>query len=233
MADADDGIRVSAAVADSAHRRRRRTRTRPVQGQETEEEGAEPVIVLDEDDDDDDDDDDAGDAADGNEGDAGDDNQTATDSEFSCNICLDAVSDPVVTRCGHLFCWPCLHEWLRRKPDCPVCKAGVTQDSVIPIYTASNKTDPRTKQHPPRPQAERAPPVQNTNPFGNFMNGMFGPGQANANFNAQFFVGVPPFGGFHMNVGGADLTPEQRRQQQAALQWFLLGLFILFLVLWL
>lgn len=39
--------------------------------------------------------------------------------------------------------WPCLHEWLQRKPECPVCKAGTTRDSVIPLYTTSNKTDPR------------------------------------------------------------------------------------------
>ncbi|CAI9767106.1 unnamed protein product [Fraxinus pennsylvanica] len=27
---------------------------------------------------------------------------------FECNICFDLVQDPIVTRCGHLFCWPCL-----------------------------------------------------------------------------------------------------------------------------
>ncbi|CAN0221132.1 unnamed protein product, partial [Ectocarpus fasciculatus] len=31
------------------------------------------------------------------------------DSYFECNICLDGVREPVVTRCGHLFCWPCLY----------------------------------------------------------------------------------------------------------------------------
>ena len=25
---------------------------------------------------------------------------------FECNICLDTASQPVVTLCGHLFCWP-------------------------------------------------------------------------------------------------------------------------------
>ena len=34
------------------------------------------------------------------------------DSRFSCNICFDAVAEPVVTRCGHLYCWPCLFRWL-------------------------------------------------------------------------------------------------------------------------
>lgn len=37
-----------------------------------------------------------------------------TDARFSCNICLEAVNEePVVTSCGHLYCWPCLYEWLQ------------------------------------------------------------------------------------------------------------------------
>ncbi|KAK2441252.1 RING/U-box superfamily protein [Trifolium repens] len=31
---------------------------------------------------------------------------------YDCNICLDLAKDPVVTLCGHLFCWPCLYRWL-------------------------------------------------------------------------------------------------------------------------
>ena len=59
------------------------------------------------------------------------------DSVFVCNICLDTVKDkdPVVTQCGHLYCWACLFRWLNTShTTCPVCKAGVTQDNVIPIF---------------------------------------------------------------------------------------------------
>jgi hypothetical protein len=28
---------------------------------------------------------------------------------FECNICLELASQPVVTLCGHLYCWPCLY----------------------------------------------------------------------------------------------------------------------------
>ncbi|KAM0934084.1 putative transcription factor C2H2 family [Dioscorea sansibarensis] len=31
-------------------------------------------------------------------------------ANFECNICLDLAKDPVVTSCGHLFCWPCSSE---------------------------------------------------------------------------------------------------------------------------
>lgn len=52
-----------------------------------------------------------------------------------CNICLDTASSPVVTFCGHLFCWPCLYRWLRSGHSvCPVCKAGVSRETVIPLY---------------------------------------------------------------------------------------------------
>ena len=29
---------------------------------------------------------------------------------IQCNICLDTARDAVVSMCGHLFCWPCLHQ---------------------------------------------------------------------------------------------------------------------------
>ncbi|RKP02232.1 hypothetical protein CXG81DRAFT_18060 [Caulochytrium protostelioides] len=114
---------------------------------------------------------------------------------FTCNICLDMAATPVVTRCGHLYCWPCLHEWLSRAaapasmgfplfmpaapsaasnaPDaaprpCPVCKAGVRAADVVPIYTPGmERADPRAAATPARPQAQRPPvPPGATGGFG-------------------------------------------------------------------
>ena len=36
---------------------------------------------------------------------------------FECNICLDVATDPVVTQCGHLYCWPCIYKYVRRAQD--------------------------------------------------------------------------------------------------------------------
>ena len=83
------------------------------------------------------------------------------DERFSCNVCLDVVKDPVVTQCGHLYCWPCLYRWLKtHHTTCPVCKSGVTQENVIPIYIRGVEHDPRLKamdgsEVPNRPQGHR------------------------------------------------------------------------------
>lgn len=35
-------------------------------------------------------------------------------SAFECNICYDVAESPVVTMCGHLYCWPCLYRCAAR-----------------------------------------------------------------------------------------------------------------------
>jgi hypothetical protein len=67
---------------------------------------------------------------------------------FDCNICFDTPNDPVVTACGHLYCWSCLYRWMRlhaEAPQCPVCKASVERHKVTPIYGRgrSSSGDPR------------------------------------------------------------------------------------------
>lgn len=62
---------------------------------------------------------------------------------FDCSICLESANDPVVTLCGHLYCWPCIYKWLEFQmsslaPDectyCPLCKAEISQESLVPLY---------------------------------------------------------------------------------------------------
>ena len=31
-------------------------------------------------------------------------------SAFECIICIEIAKEPVVVKCGHLFCWPCIYE---------------------------------------------------------------------------------------------------------------------------
>ena len=88
------------------------------------------------------------------------------DARFSCSICTDAVMEPVVTHCGHLYCWSCLYRWLENgmtvqernelfgfsalhsnnpyydpsKRVCPVCRAPCSVKRVIPIYVRTDTT---------------------------------------------------------------------------------------------
>ena len=86
---------------------------------------------------------------------------------FDCNICLDTARDPVVTLCGHLYCWPCIYKWLHvvrsslesdKQPDCPVCKARISETSLVPLYgRGDTRSDPDAKQPlPRRPPGVRA-----------------------------------------------------------------------------
>ncbi|KAL3519755.1 hypothetical protein ACH5RR_017904 [Cinchona calisaya] len=90
---------------------------------------------------------------------------------FDCSICLDSARDPVVTLCGHLYCWPCIYKWLEFQQSsssldqcshCPICKAEISQESVVPLYgrggslseaEPDQKSTSLNKIIPPRPNA--------------------------------------------------------------------------------
>ncbi|RLN49273.1 hypothetical protein BBJ29_007499 [Phytophthora kernoviae] len=61
---------------------------------------------------------------------------------FECNVCLDT--------------------WIRNHSECPVCKAGISEENVIPVYARGTEAaDPRTHQQmadsgiPHRPRGQR------------------------------------------------------------------------------
>lgn len=93
-------------------------------------------------------------------------NRCATN--FDCNICFEIAKEPVVTSCGHLFCWPCLYQWLHvhsNHKECPVCKGEVTEANITPIFgRGCSRSDIRNKDEensasglsiPPRPRGNR------------------------------------------------------------------------------
>ncbi|RYG98453.1 hypothetical protein EON65_51400 [archaeon] len=58
------------------------------------------------------------------------------DMAFVCNICLEGVKDkdPVVTQCGHLYCWPCLYRWLNTRHVSCTCVLLLGFTHTTPIY---------------------------------------------------------------------------------------------------
>ncbi|XP_059663153.1 E3 ubiquitin-protein ligase RMA1H1-like [Cornus florida] len=81
-----------------------------------------------------------------------DESENSQSGGFDCNICLESVQDPVITLCGHLYCWPCIYKWIhfqsvsdenheQQPPQCPVCKAEVSEKTVVPLYGRGRTTN--------------------------------------------------------------------------------------------
>ncbi|GER42240.1 RING/U-box superfamily protein [Striga asiatica] len=71
---------------------------------------------------------------------------------FECHICFELAQEPIVTLCGHLYCWPCLYQWLHLHShyhECPVCKAIVQEGKLVPIFGRGKSSwDPRPISYP-------------------------------------------------------------------------------------
>lgn len=50
-----------------------------------------------------------------------------------CTLCLEEMKDPSVTTCGHVFCWVCICDWAREKPECPLCRQSCLVQHVLPL----------------------------------------------------------------------------------------------------
>ena len=50
-----------------------------------------------------------------------------------CTLCLEPMRDPSVTNCGHVFCWECIVDWCREKPECPLCRQECLAQRVLPL----------------------------------------------------------------------------------------------------
>ncbi|SJK86719.1 E3 ubiquitin-protein ligase RNF5 [Babesia microti strain RI] len=168
-------------------------------------------------------------------------------SNYECNICFDDAKEPVVTRCGHLFCWNCLEIWLdRNMNECPLCKSEVTRDNVIPLYgRGCDSTDPR-KSTRPKPKTERAKPSGSANRnatqsiFGNSISFWAFPFSFGVTFRSSDFrfpignlFGSTFGSGFPLGFGNQMFSQnpqDAETDQRRAMSTFLLtvGLFIMF-----
>lgn len=50
-----------------------------------------------------------------------------------CTLCLEEMRDPSVTTCGHVFCWTCISDWAREKPECPLCRQSCLVQHILPL----------------------------------------------------------------------------------------------------
>ncbi|KAK1407501.1 hypothetical protein QVD17_39117 [Tagetes erecta] len=170
---------------------------------------------------------------------------------FDCSICLDLAQDPIVTLCGHLFCWPCIYQWLNHHShsnECPLCKAFIQEERLIPLYgRGKSSSDSRSKYPhggtiPNRPAGQRPepgppgpPPDRNHEYIQHGFIGGFGPA-----ITASFGNITLSFGGFipsifnvqmhTLNYGGHHALLRDQRHEVSPL--LIVGLLFLCALLW-
>ncbi|KAK1994670.1 hypothetical protein LX36DRAFT_583896 [Colletotrichum falcatum] len=57
-------------------------------------------------------------------------------AQRKCTLCLEELKDPAATQCGHVFCWTCIGDWVREKPECPLCRREAMVQHILPLRVA-------------------------------------------------------------------------------------------------
>lgn len=54
-------------------------------------------------------------------------------NDDSCVICMDEITNPALTACGHLYCYDCIKICLNNKKICPMCKKNLNGKDLMII----------------------------------------------------------------------------------------------------
>lgn len=139
-----------------------------------------------------------------------DDKHDEDNSLYDCNICLTTARNSVISPCGHLFCWSCLHMWMltpcERRKMCPVCGTSLSKKELIPLYGRNTVLPDECDVIASRPSAQRIEP---------------GPAYSGWTFNYVFGLPISIVVEDPMDLIGTLMhsTPRQRL-------WFVVGLII-------
>ncbi|KAI4691483.1 uncharacterized protein J4E84_003777 [Alternaria hordeiaustralica] len=62
--------------------------------------------------------------------------QLSIESQEDCPICLDVYKEPVITKCAHVFCTPCLERVIETQHKCPMCRADLDSIATTTVKPA-------------------------------------------------------------------------------------------------
>lgn len=68
-------------------------------------------------------------------------NYVLSDQVFNCNICKSLALKPVITPCGHLFCWECFYisSQNSREINCQVCDCELYLNEIVSLKVTQKK----------------------------------------------------------------------------------------------
>lgn len=49
----------------------------------------------------------------------------------ACQLCSGIRKEPTSTICGHIFCWSCIHVWIKDRGECPLCRTPTEPSRLI------------------------------------------------------------------------------------------------------
>lgn len=55
------------------------------------------------------------------------------DQSRQCTLCLTKMINPSCAPCGHIYCWNCIVDWCKEKPECPLCRQKCLKQNILPI----------------------------------------------------------------------------------------------------
>ena len=62
-------------------------------------------------------------------------NKELTKRGIQCKICLNDCTHPSSTKCGHIFCWNCIFNFIIRKNECPLCRKEIKPQDIVQIIS--------------------------------------------------------------------------------------------------
>ncbi|KAF1953942.1 hypothetical protein CC80DRAFT_476857 [Byssothecium circinans] len=68
--------------------------------------------------------------------------QLAIESQEDCSVCLDTMTEPVITKCAHFFCSACIERVIEVQHKCPMCRAELDSLATTTVKPAKELAAP-------------------------------------------------------------------------------------------